>query len=132
MRTALRLRARPSTLLELRTKAGLSRRELADLAGVSQSAIFSAECGSHRARPKTVLAIQGAIVAAIRKAKENRPFSMRCRWCGEKIEAIMFDSESGKMLLHDNGWKVFNGWFYHAACLEEKARADAAYPELNK
>lgn len=60
--------------------------------------------------------------------KANPPFSMRCRWCGEKITSIRFDAASGQMTILDKTYRVFNGWFYHAACLEVKIRVDAASP----
>jgi hypothetical protein len=94
------------------------------------SAIFAAECGTHKTHRSTECAIREALIVSIRSTedKAHPPFSMRCRWCGEKITSIKFDAASGQMIILDKTYRVFNGWFYHAACLEVKIRVDAASP----
>jgi len=118
-------------LLRLRVQAGLSRRELSEMSGISLSAIFSAENGSHGTRPSTELAIREALASAIRCRSDaaNPPFSMRCRWCGDRISSIKFDSATGQMIILDRGFKTFNGWFYHAACFLEKTRVEINNPD---
>lgn len=113
-------------LLLLRTQAGLSRLALSNLSGVSLSCIFNAECGPRRIRPIKEAALREALAVAIlrRKAEGDPPFSMRCRWCGDRIGSIKFDAGSGLMIIVDKEFQVFNGWFYHRPCFKEKSRIE--------
>lgn len=120
----------PNDLLRLRAQAGLSRRELSERCGISVSAIFSAENGSHKIRLSTERAIREALSCAIaRPAGANPPFSMRCRWCGERIASIKFDPASCQMIIVDKKYGALNGWFYHDRCLKQKTDVEINNPD---
>jgi transcriptional regulator with XRE-family HTH domain len=112
----------------LRLEAGLSMEKLADLSGLSMTAVWSVEHGSHKPREKTMRQLMDVLCQSRSKTDE---LAIRCRWCGQSIIGLTWDPFRKEVVVDAPPLKfsVKRGYFYHVHCLDEKTRTDESFPD---
>ena len=121
-----------SDLLRLRKAAGLTRRQLSEMSGICARTIIAVELNQHGIRPSTQAALCHALgvgfTPPVKEPTEPPPkFSMRCRWCGHNIDAIVCNKRTGRLTTEKKKFAVYNGWFYHIDCLSERTRIKSPF-----